>query len=166
MNVHFYILVQVSNIKSEEKFENNSEHTFNIFLFENEEKTKKKIKLCFYNNINIQFYIYKMDYTSFVEHNKLKSKINHLEEEIEIKKNEMNFLWIKHTIYNTTLFIFGVSALTLFIFSPKNIQSIKENIETTIKSSEIKMEKIYWELINQSIYVINGKILIFGNNCL
>ena len=45
--VYMENLKLISKIKSKEKFENNTEHTFKIFLFENEERTKKKIKLSF-----------------------------------------------------------------------------------------------------------------------
>jgi exoribonuclease R len=51
-NIYIYTvylekLKLISKIKTEEKFDNNSEHLFNIYLFENEENTKKKIKLSF-----------------------------------------------------------------------------------------------------------------------
>lgn len=87
-------------------------------------------------------------------------EINKLKEEINNLNNQMSNLWLKHTFYNTTLFVLGMSVLTISIFSPDNINSIRETIHTFGKS----IESVNWEIVNQCIYVIDGKILFLGTN--
>lgn len=48
-DVYLHDMKVFSKVKTTESIDNNSEHEFEIFLFENEEKTKKKLKLAFHN---------------------------------------------------------------------------------------------------------------------
>jgi exoribonuclease R len=47
-DVYLHDMKVFSKVTTVENIDNNSEHKFEIFLFENEEKTKKKLKLAFY----------------------------------------------------------------------------------------------------------------------
>ena len=81
--------------------------------------------------------------------NRNRHEILLLKNEIQSMKNDNNWLWLKHTGYNV-LFIIGVST---YILSSIDIEGLRDEIKN-----------VYWSLVNQSIYVIDGKILILGNN--
>jgi hypothetical protein len=91
-------------------------------------------------------------------HNKIK-KAN---EEIESLKEQINFIYVKHTFYNTGLFIMGMTALTIYICSFNT--TIDKRVYTMIEDIKPVLKKIEWEFINQSVYVINGKILMLFDN--
>lgn len=95
-----------------------------------------------------------------MEDNSLKSKVNELKDEVSSLKDDMSNLWIKHTFYNTALFIFGLSSITLYLLSDTNISYVKDISKDISKD----INNLKWDLINQSIYVIDGKIIILGNN--
>lgn len=96
------------------------------------------------------------------------TKLKKAEKEINDLKEQMENIWLKHVFYNTTLFVLGVSALSMYILSPDNIkttaETMKETIKETIQIIRESADTIMWEIVNQSIYVIDGKILIFGMN--
>ena len=81
--------------------------------------------------------------------NRNRHEILLLKNEIQSMKNDNNWLWLKYTGYNV-LFIIGVST---YILSSIDTEGLRDEIKN-----------VYWSLVNQSIYVIDGKILILGNN--
>lgn len=92
------------------------------------------------------------------------NKIEEANEEIKSLKKQINFIYVKHTFYNTGLFIMGMTALMMYILSPDNIKSIGETIGEVSVNIKESIKEIEWEIINQCVYVIDGKILILGNN--
>ena len=94
------------------------------------------------------------------------------EKEINDLKEQMENIWLKHTLYNTTLFVLGVSVLTMYILSPDNIKMVGESMEAageTVKETVKEaihetLNKIEWDIMNQFIYVVDGRIIQIFNN--
>lgn len=93
--------------------------------------------------------------------NEIRHEILLLKNEIQSMKNDNNWLWLKHTGYNV-LFIVGV---TTIILSSIDFEGLREGLRDEIKKIDNVMENLWWSYVNQSIYVIDGKIIMTDGIC-
>ena len=105
-----------------------------------------------------------MNYNNTPDHI-IHNKFKEVNEDINNLKNITNNIWIKHTFYNAIFCFFGITVLSIYVLSSDNIKTVSETVsETVTKVVRNTFDQIEWEVINQSIYVVDGKILVLGNN--